>query len=125
MRSAQLPPPADLSPGLKWPNDVRLSGAKIAGILLENAGADAANPVIVAGLGVNVAAAPADMPYPVTSLLAAGVRSSRRRACSSSFPRALRRRLRRMAGGGLCRTPRALARAMADGLGEPVALRSW
>jgi BirA family biotin operon repressor/biotin-[acetyl-CoA-carboxylase] ligase len=38
---------------LKWPNDVLLAGAKIAGILLERAGYAA-----VIGIGVNLAAAP-------------------------------------------------------------------
>lgn len=72
----QLVPEANLSPRLKWPNDVRLSGAKLAGILLENTGTDPAKPIIVAGLGVNVAEAPTGMPYPVTSLRAAGARTT-------------------------------------------------
>jgi BirA family biotin operon repressor/biotin-[acetyl-CoA-carboxylase] ligase len=38
---------------LKWPNDVMLDGAKLAGILLERA-----DDRIVAGFGVNLAAAP-------------------------------------------------------------------
>lgn len=38
---------------LKWPNDLMLSGAKLGGILLERAG-----DRIVAGFGVNLAAAP-------------------------------------------------------------------
>ncbi|MEO6581052.1 MAG: biotin--[acetyl-CoA-carboxylase] ligase [Sphingomicrobium sp.] len=41
---------------LKWPNDVMLDGAKLAGILLERTG-----DRIVAGFGVNLAAAP-DVP---------------------------------------------------------------
>lgn len=52
---------------LKWPNDVLLGGAKVAGILTEMAG-----DAIVIGIGINVAHSPADMPYPVTSLAAAG-----------------------------------------------------
>lgn len=43
--------PADLS--LKWPNDLMLGGAKLAGILLEREG-----DAIVVGIGVNLAAAP-------------------------------------------------------------------
>ena len=52
-----------LRPRLKWPNDVLLAGGKIAGILLER-GAD----WVVIGIGVNLAAAPADTPYPAESL---------------------------------------------------------
>ena len=46
--------PADLS--LKWPNDLMLGGAKLAGILLEREG-----DAIIVGIGVNLAAAP-DLP---------------------------------------------------------------
>jgi BirA family biotin operon repressor/biotin-[acetyl-CoA-carboxylase] ligase len=53
---------------VKWPNDVLRRGAKLAGILLERLDGGA----VLAGLGVNVAHAPADMPYPVTSLAAEG-----------------------------------------------------
>lgn len=52
---------------LKWPNDLLLDGAKLAGILLERA-ADA----VVVGIGVNLAHAP-DLPdRPATSLAAHG-----------------------------------------------------
>lgn len=44
-------PTADLM--LKWPNDLMLGGAKLAGILLERSG-----DRVVAGFGVNLAAAP-------------------------------------------------------------------
>ena len=48
---------------LKWPNDLMLDGAKLGGILLERAG-----DRIVAGFGVNLAAAPAIEGRPTTSL---------------------------------------------------------
>ena len=38
---------------LKWPNDLLLGGAKLAGILLERSG-----DRVVAGFGVNLASAP-------------------------------------------------------------------
>ncbi len=45
--------------GLKWPNDVLIDGAKIAGILLEmQSGAHDAPDYLLAGIGVNVAVAP-------------------------------------------------------------------
>ncbi len=53
---------------LKWPNDVLRGGAKMAGILLERL----EDGAVLAGLGVNVRHAPADMPYAVTSLVAEG-----------------------------------------------------
>ena len=49
-----VPNPADLA--LKWPNDLMLGGAKLAGILLEREG-----DAVVVGVGVNLAAAP-DLP---------------------------------------------------------------
>jgi BirA family biotin operon repressor/biotin-[acetyl-CoA-carboxylase] ligase len=48
---ALLPPPHRAE--LKWPNDVLIAGAKLAGILLEGAG-----EAVVVGIGVNLAAAP-------------------------------------------------------------------
>jgi BirA family biotin operon repressor/biotin-[acetyl-CoA-carboxylase] ligase len=56
---------------LKWPNDVVTGGAKLAGILLEaENGADGL--AIVIGIGVNLATAPQDTPFPATSLAACG-----------------------------------------------------
>lgn len=52
---------------IKWPNDLLVDGAKIAGILLERAG-----DAIVVGIGVNVAGHPAGLDRPVTSLTAQG-----------------------------------------------------
>jgi BirA family biotin operon repressor/biotin-[acetyl-CoA-carboxylase] ligase len=52
---------------LKWPNDLLLAGAKLAGILLERAG-----DAVVIGVGVNLAHHP-DLPdRPTTSLAAHG-----------------------------------------------------
>ena len=50
---------------LKWPNDLMLAGAKLAGILLETADDGAA---VVIGIGVNIAGAPTGLPYPAASL---------------------------------------------------------
>ena len=55
--------------GLKWPNDLLLNGAKIAGILLEaSASADRDVQTIAIGIGVNLKHHPLDTPYPATSL---------------------------------------------------------
>lgn len=58
---------------LKWPNDVLADGAKLAGILLEASRAPNGAQAIVIGIGVNVVAAPQDLPYPATSLREMGV----------------------------------------------------
>jgi BirA family biotin operon repressor/biotin-[acetyl-CoA-carboxylase] ligase len=52
---------------IKWPNDVLVDGAKIAGILLERVG-----DAIVIGIGINVTHYPTDLDRPVTSLMAQG-----------------------------------------------------
>ena len=54
---------------LKWPNDVMLGGAKVAGILIESfASPRDGGLTIIAGIGINVSAAPADTGRPVTTL---------------------------------------------------------
>lgn len=59
---------------LKWPNDVLLDGAKLAGILLEStAGVDGRTEWLVLGIGVNVASHPQTLDRPATSLCASGV----------------------------------------------------
>lgn len=60
-----VPPPAQIQ--LKWPNDVLLRGGKIAGILLEREG-----DLIIAGFGVNLAAAPTLPDRPAGSLVDIG-----------------------------------------------------
>lgn len=52
---------------IKWPNDIMVDGAKIAGILLERAG-----DAVVVGIGVNVASHPDHLDRPVTSLVGQG-----------------------------------------------------
>ena len=52
---------------LKWPNDVLVDGAKIAGILLEARSASSGLvDWVVLGIGINIAAAPEGTPYPAT-----------------------------------------------------------
>ncbi len=59
----------------KWPNDVLIDGAKVAGVLLETPAVPHRSSVVV-GIGVNCAWHPVDTPYAATSLAACGQRVS-------------------------------------------------
>jgi BirA family biotin operon repressor/biotin-[acetyl-CoA-carboxylase] ligase len=52
---------------LKWPNDVLINGAKIAGILLEQV-----NEATIIGIGLNVLQAPSTGAYKATTIVANG-----------------------------------------------------
>ena len=59
---------------VKWPNDVLVNGAKIAGILLESASQGGADPAWLAiGIGINLQQHPSDTEFPATSLPALGL----------------------------------------------------
>jgi len=55
----------------KWPNDVLIDGAKVAGILVEGESAGSALAAVI-GIGVNCVSHPDGTPYPATNLAAAG-----------------------------------------------------
>ena len=58
----------------KWPNDVLVDGAKVAGILLESRTTpDGALGWVTVGIGVNLVSHPADTLYPVTALNRHGI----------------------------------------------------
>lgn len=57
---------------LKWPNDVLIDGRKLAGILLEAHGLPNGLVAVAAGIGVNVVAAPAGLPYPAVAIAELG-----------------------------------------------------
>ncbi|WP_193141756.1 MULTISPECIES: biotin--[acetyl-CoA-carboxylase] ligase [unclassified Meridianimarinicoccus] len=67
---------------LKWPNDVLLNGAKVAGILLESSGQGGAPGPLCVGIGVNLAQEPdagtlePDALAPTSVLSATGIRIS-------------------------------------------------
>jgi BirA family transcriptional regulator, biotin operon repressor / biotin---[acetyl-CoA-carboxylase] ligase len=57
---------------LKWPNDVLLAGAKVAGILLESERAGDGTLAVAIGCGINVAHHPPGTAFPATHLAAHG-----------------------------------------------------
>jgi len=58
---------------LKWPNDVLLNDAKLAGILLETElGPNNLLAWVVLGIGINIVSSPENTPYPATCLAEQG-----------------------------------------------------
>lgn len=102
---------------LKWPNDVRVSGAKIAGILVEG-GESAAGRWLSIGIGVNLAVAP-DIGQPATALamLTKAPPPSPEAALDALVP-LLAARLAQLAGPGFAAV-RADWLDRAEGIGAP------
>src|ERR1700693_720928 len=59
--------PRQIRTMLKWPNDVLVNGAKIAGILLEQA-----DDATIIGIGLNILQAPSNLAYKATTIVANG-----------------------------------------------------
>lgn len=115
--------PDDLDITLKWPNDVLIDGAKVAGILLESGGAEGGRLThVVIGIGVNVAWSPDDMPYPVTSLAAAGFAAKPPKDWLFAYAADLADWLDRWQRGGFA-VVRDAWRARSYGLGGPIRFR--
>lgn len=92
--------------GIKWPNDLMVEGAKVGGILCESVGSK-----VLAGIGINVAAAPAPSVVtdlggmPAVALEAVGGKPLSRSDLAMRIIRALQRRFdgRRRSETGLDR----------------------
>jgi BirA family transcriptional regulator, biotin operon repressor / biotin---[acetyl-CoA-carboxylase] ligase len=116
--------PAGIEPRLKWPNDVLIGRAKVAGILLESVGkangADAAS--VIVGTGVNVVSSPRATPYPATSLVEQGFAAITPRALLGAYLVALDHWLRQWREAGFAHV-RAAWCARGLGLGERIRLR--
>ncbi|HEX5079921.1 MAG TPA: biotin--[acetyl-CoA-carboxylase] ligase, partial [Geminicoccaceae bacterium] len=115
--------PAGVLPRLKWPNDVLLGRAKVAGILLESAGVGSTGTAdVIVGTGVNIVSCPRDTPYPATSLLEQGFAPIAPRALLGTYLAALDRWLRRWREAGFGAVREAWC-ARGLGLGEQIRLR--
>jgi BirA family biotin operon repressor/biotin-[acetyl-CoA-carboxylase] ligase len=117
---------ADLAPQfgpglkLKWPNDLLLGGAKLAGILIEGE-SDPAFAVAV-GIGVNCAHHPEETAYPATDLANAGALVSPQ-ALLGALADAMARRLKQWSQGQGFAAIRADWLKRAAGLGQDIHVR--
>lgn len=128
------------APALKWPNDVRLQGRKVAGVLCESRRAPVPPAVppgratvpagvraaAVVGVGVNVSQAVADFPPELagtaTSLALAGIASDRE-SVAAAFLGALEALWTELQAGSRAALLEAWSRR-ADFWGRPVAVRT-
>ncbi|MGH8722489.1 MAG: biotin--[acetyl-CoA-carboxylase] ligase [Burkholderiales bacterium] len=108
---------------LKWPNDVLIGRAKVAGILLESGKANGgACADVIVGTGVNIVSYPEGTPYPATSLAEQGFAAITPRALLGTYLGTLDGWLRRWREAGFAEV-RAAWCARSFGLGERIRLR--
>lgn len=111
----------DLDIGLKWPNDVLLSGRKAAGILLESHTIGERRVAII-GIGVNCRSHPEGTTHPATSLSHEGLGAGPVELMPM-LAAALAGRLGQWRWGHGFAETRADWLARATGLGEPIRVR--
>ena len=116
--AALLPPGPRV--GLKWPNDVQVDGAKLAGLLPEAACVGQDLSWVVLGAGLNVAHAPEGLPYRATCLHAHGAAATPGQALEAFLAR-LAHWLARWQAEGFAPI-RAAWLARASGLGSEAAV---
>ncbi|MEM7043988.1 MAG: biotin--[acetyl-CoA-carboxylase] ligase [Pseudomonadota bacterium] len=115
--------PAESVVRLKWPNDILIDGAKVAGILLESAGDKMGHLThVILGVGVNLVWAPADVGYAVTSLEAKGFSGRPPAAWLADYAAALTSWLDRWQRDGFAEVRRTWV-ARSYGLGGSIRLR--
>jgi BirA family transcriptional regulator, biotin operon repressor / biotin---[acetyl-CoA-carboxylase] ligase len=108
---------------LKWPNDLMVHRAKLAGILVEGSMLSAHGPLAaVIGVGVNVVSHPGETPYPATDLAAEGVAADAGQMLEAVSAAMVRRLALWNRGEGFAAI-RAHWLARAGGLGEPIIVR--
>lgn len=108
---------------LKWPNDVLVDGAKLAGILLEGTVRGDGRNATTIGFGVNCAHHPKDTPYPATNIAARGYPTVPS-ALLSALDRAFLARIAQWnRGAGFADICEAWVRR-AQGLGQAVTVRT-
>ncbi len=105
---------------IKWPNDLLLSGAKFAGILIEGEGMG--EGAVVVGIGVNCASHPATTDHPATDLAAAGAAVTPEALFGALSNKMLGRLAQWNSGEGFS-TIRADWLARAAGLGQEIVVR--
>jgi BirA family transcriptional regulator, biotin operon repressor / biotin---[acetyl-CoA-carboxylase] ligase len=105
---------------IKWPNDLLLSGAKFAGILIEGEGVG--EGAVVVGVGVNCAGHPAATEHPATDLAAAGAAVTPEALFFALSNKMLGRLAQWNSGEGFS-TIRADWLARAAGLGQEIVVR--
>ena len=113
---------AQLGPLLKvkWPNDLLIGGAKVAGILIE--GESEPKFAVAVGIGVNCAAHPSGTAYPATDLAAVGAMVTPERVFAA-LTAAMQRRLAQWQRGQGFAAVRADWLKRAAGLGEDIRVR--
>jgi BirA family biotin operon repressor/biotin-[acetyl-CoA-carboxylase] ligase len=105
---------------VKWPNDLLLSGAKLAGILIE--GDSEPSFCVAIGIGVNCVSHPQDTAHPATDLASAGAAVTPQRLFTA-LGAAMARRLAQWQRGQGFASIRADWLKRAAGLGQEIRVR--